>query len=162
MTDKIFKEIHCEYEEGQSMKSDHSAQAIKWPERVLQADFQYHRCETDIKWLQFSDLVLEREKSLSYVCSFSFNAGCSFCIGSLCNTRVFLAVISALCLLHQLSQFCLLGKLRSFVDEGQGLFYNQEHLSQTFNVEVPSYVAGHNLNVPAMEDQRKFGFSPVK
>ena len=112
MTDKIIKEIPCEYEEGQSMKSDHSAQAIKWPERVLQADFRYHRCETQML-NGFSSLTwFWRERTLCPMCVlFSFNAGCSFCIGSLCSTRVFLAVISALCLLHQLSQFCLLGKL---------------------------------------------------
>lgn len=122
MTGRIFKEIPCKYERGQSMKSDYSAQAIKWPDRVVQAYFQYYHCETDIKWLQFFDLVLGREEPLSCVCSFSLNASCSFCIGSLCSTRFFPAVISVLCLLHQLNQFCWLGKLWSFIDEAQGLY----------------------------------------
>lgn len=68
MTGRIFKEIPCKYERGQSMKSDYSAQVVKWPDRVVQAYFQYYHCETQIL-NGFSSLTwLWGEKSLCPVC----------------------------------------------------------------------------------------------
>lgn len=50
------------------MKSDHFAQAIKWPERVLKAEFQYHCCETQML-NGFSSLTwFWRERSLCLMC----------------------------------------------------------------------------------------------
>lgn len=48
MTGRILKEIPCKYERGQNMKSDYSAHASKWPDRVVQADFHYYHCETQM------------------------------------------------------------------------------------------------------------------
>lgn len=48
MTGRIIKEFPYKYERGQSMKSDYFAQAIKWPDRVVQANFQYYHCEKQL------------------------------------------------------------------------------------------------------------------